>query len=90
MRKIGGIMLIIFVGSCKQINGSSPVLYQDMAVSSKTSETVSVSIYSSIGVKSPKKIRCQLIMEARKVHPQCKGVTNIRYDKYTAYADVIL
>lgn len=89
MRKIGGIMLIIFAGACKQINGNSTGVYQDMAVSTKASETVSVSIYSSIGVKSPKKIRCQLIKEARKLYPQCKGVTNIRYDKYTAYAEVI-
>lgn len=82
-------MLILLVGSCKQINGNSPGLYQETAVHTNALGTVSVSLYSSIGVKSPKKIRCQLIMEARKIYPQCKGITNIHYDKHTAYAAVI-
>ncbi len=89
MRVIGWIMLIIFIGSCKQINGNSPGLYQEAAMASDAIATVSVPIYSPIGVKSPKKIRCQLIMEARKLFPQCRGIWNIRYDKYTAYAAVI-
>ncbi len=89
MRVIGWILLVLFVGSCKQINENSPVLYHKADMVSRALATVSVSIYSSIGVKSPKKIRSQLIVEARKLFPQCKGIINIRYDKYTAYAEVI-
>ncbi|RYD98473.1 MAG: hypothetical protein EOP54_07515 [Sphingobacteriales bacterium] len=89
MRLIGWIMLIIFVGSCKQISGSSPGLYQEAAMASKALGTVSVPIYSSIGVKSPKKIRCQLVVEARKMFPQCKGISNVRYVRHSAYAEVM-
>jgi len=89
MRVIGWIMLILFVGSCKQISGSSPGLYQEAAIATKALGTVSVPIYSSIGVKSPGKIRNQLIVEARKMFPQCRGIWHIRYDKHTAYAAVI-
>lgn len=88
MRKIGWVMLIILMGACKQINGSSTGLYCDSAAV-KALGTVSVSIYSAVGVKSPKKIRCQLISEAKKIFPECKGIENIRYDRNTAYAEVI-
>lgn len=89
MRKIVGILLLLFVGSCTQINGNKPGLCGGVVVTAGASGTVSVPIYSTIGVKSPKKIRCQLIREARKEYPKCKGITNIHYDKYTAYAEVI-
>lgn len=89
MRVIGWILLTIFVGSCNQINGSSSYLYRDAAIVSRALGTVSVSIYSSIGVKSPRKIRSQLIAKARKLFPQSKGIINIRYDRYAAYAEVI-
>ena len=89
MRVIGWVMLIIFIGSCTQINGSGPGLYSEATMASKTLGTVSVSISSPIGVKSPKKIRCQLIAEARKLFPQCRGIWNIHYDRHTAYAVIM-
>lgn len=58
-------------------------------VPGKTLGTVSVSIYNSLGIKDEERIVRQLESEAQKLYPGSSAITNIRYDKSIAYADVI-
>jgi len=51
--------------------------------------TVSVSIYNTLGIKNEESIARQLESEAQKLYPDGNAITNIRYDKSIAYADVI-
>jgi len=51
--------------------------------------TVSVSIYNTLGIKNEESIERQLESEAQKRYPGSTAITNIRYDKSIAYADVI-
>ncbi|MBL7705287.1 MAG: hypothetical protein JNM21_07020 [Taibaiella sp.] len=55
----------------------------------KTLGTVSVSIYNTLGIKDEERIAQQLEAEAQKLYPGSSAITNIRYDKSSAYADVI-
>lgn len=58
-------------------------------VAGKTLGTVSVSIYNTLGIKDEEHIARQLESEAQKLYPGSSAITNIRYDKSSAYADVI-
>ncbi len=51
--------------------------------------TVSVPIYNTLGIKNEESIARQLDSEAQKLYPQGNAITNIRYDKTIAYADVV-
>ena len=55
----------------------------------KTLGTVSVSIYNSLGIKDEELIVRQLGSEAQKMYPSSIAITNIRYHKSIAYADVL-
>ncbi len=74
--------------SCSRIK-EPHITSSPRTVAGKTLGTVSVSIYNTLGVKDEERIARQLESEAQKLYPGSSAITNIRYDKSSAYADVI-
>lgn len=83
---ICGITTVVY--SCSRIKEPHFASSRSM-VPGKTLGTVSVSIYNSLGIKDEERIVRQLESEAQKLYPGSSAITNIRYDKSIAYADVI-
>ncbi|RYD98475.1 MAG: hypothetical protein EOP54_07525 [Sphingobacteriales bacterium] len=80
--------LTTLVYSCSRIKESN-IASPCNVVPGKTLGTVSVSIYNTLGIKNEESIARQLEAEAQKLYPGSSAITNIRYDKSIAYADVV-
>lgn len=89
-----GLSLVFLLGltvalyACSRIKQPHAVLSHKVPVA-QTLGTVSVSIYSTLGLKDEESIVRQLGFEARKLYPGSSAIANIRYNKSIAYADVV-
>lgn len=82
------LALTVVVCSCSRIKEPYTVLPYKVTAG-QILGTVSVSVYSTLGLKKEQSIARELALEARKLYPGGSAIANIRYDKHIAYADVI-
>lgn len=82
------LLITTVVYSCSRVK-EPQVMSPPRVASNEILGTVSVSIYNTLGIKNEESIARQLEAEAQKMYPGSSAITNIRYDKSIAYADVI-